>query len=175
MKESKSDFSVRRVIHGTDAEGRSTVVEDQAAQLRLETPAFTIVDLWQFNRLPATVSTDDGLGAEVQLTPPPGSAVFRMTSIAPDSEWAGQSYDEALEALGHEGDTDAQEEDGPHSTNTVDVVVVISGEVYCVTDTKETLLKQGDVLVQTGNTHSWSNRSDEVCKVAFIMATGPES
>jgi hypothetical protein len=173
MSEKKSDFQVRRVVHGTAPDGTSTVLEDDNAPLRLETPAFTIVDLWRFNGLPTEVSADDGLPEEIELTPPPGSAVFRMTSIAPDEEWSGRSYDESLEVIGHTDD--AAEEalsDEHHKTNTVDVVVVISGEVYCVTDTHETLLKQGDVVVQTGNAHAWSNRSDEVCKVAFIMATG---
>lgn len=176
MTEKKSDFRVRRVIHGTGADGQSTVLDDRDAPMRLETPAFTIVDLWRFNGLPTGISDDDGLPDEIELTPPPGSAVFRMCSIAPDEEWAGRPYEESLEAIGHsdssDGDDGASGRSGHHATDTVDVVVVISGEVYCVTDTHETLLKQGDVVVQTGNSHAWSNRGKEVCKVAFVMATG---
>ncbi|RFU19124.1 cupin domain-containing protein [Geodermatophilus marinus] len=177
MTEKKSDFRVRRVVHGTGTDGRSTVLADRDAPLRLETPAFTIVDIWRFDGLPTRISADDGLPDQIELTPPSGSAVFRMCSIAPDEEWAGRSYDESLAAIGHEaaegnGEETPPSEDGSHATDTVDVVVVLSGEVYCVTDTHETLLKQGDVVVQTGNAHSWSNRSDEVCKVAFVMATG---
>lgn len=178
MSEKKSDFRVRRVVHGTREDGRSTVIEDRDAPLRLETPAFTIVDLWRLNGLPASITTDDGLPTEVELTPPPGAAVFRMCSIAPDEEWAGRPYEESLTAIGHEGSAAERGEEvkaGHHKTDTVDVVVVISGEVYCVTDTHETLLKQGDVVVQTGNSHAWSNRGTEVCKVAFVMATGNRS
>jgi mannose-6-phosphate isomerase-like protein (cupin superfamily) len=176
MTEKKSDFQVRRVVHGTGRDGRSTVLEDDHASRRLETPAFTIVDIWRFNGLPTRISADDGLPEGIELTPPAGSAVFRMCSIAPDEEWSGRSYEESLEAIGHEeegGDDDESDlAPGHHRTDTVDVVVVLSGEVHCVTDTHETLLKQGDVVVQTGNAHAWSNRSSEVCKVAFIMATG---
>lgn len=43
-------------------------------------------------------------------------------------------------------------------------------EVRRTTDTHETLLEAGDVMVQTGNMHAWSNRSGEVCTVAFVMA-----
>ena len=178
MSEKKSDFKVRRVIHGTGEDGRSTVIEDRDAPLRLETPAFTIVDLWRFNGLPTSINTDDGLPTEVELTPPAGAAVFRMCSIAPDEEWAGRPYEESLSVIGHEDSPAGSGEElkaGHHKTDTVDVVVVISGEVYCVTDTHETLLKQGDVVVQTGNAHAWSNRGKEVCKVAFVMATGESS
>ena len=175
MDEKKSDFQVRRVVHGTGADGRSTVVEDGHASRRLETPAFTIVDVWRFNGLPTRISPDDGLPEDIELTPPAGSAVFRMCSIAPDEEWSGRSYDESLEAIGHDeagGGDGGDLPPGHHRTDTVDVVVVISGEVHCVTDTHDTLLRQGDVVVQTGNSHAWSNRSSEVCKVAFVMATG---
>ena len=171
MTEKAADFEVRRVVHGIGEDGRSTVLEDAPARSRLETPAFTIVDIWQLNGLPVDMSPNDGLGESIQLTPPAGSAVFRMCSIAPDEEWADRSYSESLEAIGHPTE-EAEPDEVAHATSTLDVVVVLSGEVYCVTDTHETLLKAGDVVVQTGNPHSWSNRSAEVCKVAFIMATG---
>lgn len=164
-----TDFQVRRVVHGTDAEGRSMVLQDDTAVHRLETPAFTIVDLWRFDGLPTDLTGTDHLPEGIELTPPSGSAVFRMCAIAPDEEWAGRSYNESLEAMGHEEAAD-DGADGRHATDTVDVVVVLSGEVYCTTDTHETLLKAGDVVVQTGNTHGWSNRSSEICTVAFIMA-----
>ena len=166
-----TDFQVRRVVHGTDSNGRSTVLEDAVATSRMETPAFTIVDVWRFDGLPTDLTGADHLPAAVELTPPPGSAVFRMCAIAPDEEWAGRSYSESLEAIGHEeGEHDDETTDGAHATDTLDVVVVLSGEVYCTTDTQDTLLWAGDVVVQTGNTHGWSNRSGEVATVAFIMA-----
>jgi hypothetical protein len=36
----------------------------------------------------------------------------------------------------------------------------------------ETLMKTGDVLVQRGTNHAWSNRSNEVCRLAFILIDG---
>ena len=33
-------------------------------------------------------------------------------------------------------------------------------------------LKAGDVLIQCGTSHSWDNRSDEVCRVLFVMMGG---
>jgi mannose-6-phosphate isomerase-like protein (cupin superfamily) len=172
MLEKASEFQVRRVVHGTGPDGKSTVLEDGVAIHRVETPAFTIVDLWRTNSSPASLANDDGLPPGVELTPPPGSAVFRMSAIAPDEEWAGRPMSESLAAIGHD---DEPEDEGAtdssvHATDTLDVVVVLSGEVYCTTDTHETLLKAGDVVVQTGNTHAWSNRSGKVCVVAFLMA-----
>jgi hypothetical protein len=31
------------------------------------------------------------------------------------------------------------------------------------------LLKTGDVLVQRGTNHAWSNRSDQPCRIAFVL------
>ena len=31
------------------------------------------------------------------------------------------------------------------------------------------LLKAGDVLIQRGNNHAWSNRGTEPCVIAFIL------
>ena len=36
----------------------------------------------------------------------------------------------------------------------------------------ETLMRAGDVLVQRGTNHAWSNRSGKVCRVAFILIDG---
>jgi quercetin dioxygenase-like cupin family protein len=56
-----------------------------------------------------------------------------------------------------------------HRTQTVDYGIVLSGEVYLVLDKEETLLKAGDVVVQRGTNHAWSNRSNEPCRMAFIL------
>ena len=36
-------------------------------------------------------------------------------------------------------------------------------------ETEETLLKTGDVLIQRGTNHAWSNRSGKKVKMAAIM------
>ena len=39
-------------------------------------------------------------------------------------------------------------------------------------DIGETTVKAGDIVVQRGTNHAWSNRSDKPCKVAFILIDG---
>jgi quercetin dioxygenase-like cupin family protein len=58
---------------------------------------------------------------------------------------------------------------GLHQTDTVDIVTIISGEVYAVLETGETLLRQGDSIVTRGTKHGWSNRSDKPCTLFNIM------
>ena len=61
---------------------------------------------------------------------------------------------------------------GMHETDTIDYAIVLSGEIYAVVDEGETLMRQGDVLVQCGASHSWDNRSGEICRVLFVMIDG---
>jgi quercetin dioxygenase-like cupin family protein len=58
---------------------------------------------------------------------------------------------------------------GMHKTDTVDYALVLDGEIWALMDEGETLLRAGDCLVQRGTNHAWSNRSDRVCRVAFIL------
>jgi quercetin dioxygenase-like cupin family protein len=62
-----------------------------------------------------------------------------------------------------------------HITDTVDYAIILAGEMYAVLEETETLMKAGDILVQRGTNHAWSNRSDEVCRVAFILVDGRRS
>ena len=56
-----------------------------------------------------------------------------------------------------------------HRTETLDYVVVLSGEIDMDMDDSTVRLKAGDVLIQRGTNHSWANRSDSIARIAFIL------
>ena len=56
-----------------------------------------------------------------------------------------------------------------HKTNSIDYLVVISGEMWMVMEKGEVLLRPGDCIVQRGTIHNWVNRGTEACLVAFIL------
>ncbi|KAI2620746.1 hypothetical protein GGS26DRAFT_307364 [Hypomontagnella submonticulosa] len=57
-----------------------------------------------------------------------------------------------------------------HRTLSIDYAVVLSGEIILELDGgEEKTLKAGDFLVQQGVNHMWHNRTDQVCKIAFVM------
>jgi hypothetical protein len=33
-------------------------------------------------------------------------------------------------------------------------------------------MKPGDVLIQRGTNHAWSNRSDRTCRILFVLIDG---
>jgi len=56
-----------------------------------------------------------------------------------------------------------------HATDTLDFLVVVSGEVVFITESGETLLKAGDVLVDRGALHAWRNDSDRPCRIVNVL------
>ena len=46
-----------------------------------------------------------------------------------------------------------------HRTETIDYVLVLSGEIEMDMDASSVKLKAGDVMVQRGTNHAWVNRS----------------
>jgi hypothetical protein len=73
-----------------------------------------------------------------------------------------------------QGTENAHDADGPgaiarmHQTDTVDIVTVISVEIWAVVETGETLVRAGDTVIQRGTWHAWRNRSDAPCTVAAV-------
>ncbi|OTA56049.1 hypothetical protein K449DRAFT_387810 [Hypoxylon sp. EC38] len=57
-----------------------------------------------------------------------------------------------------------------HRTISLDYGVVLSGEIVLELDGgKEKIVKAGEFIVQQGVNHAWHNRTDEVCRIAFVM------
>ena len=60
-----------------------------------------------------------------------------------------------------------------HRTRSVDYGIVLDGEVVLeLDDGVETRMVTGDVVVQRGTAHGWSNRSDRVARMLFVMVDG---
>ncbi|MCX4095557.1 hypothetical protein [Nocardia sp. alder85J] len=58
---------------------------------------------------------------------------------------------------------------GPYGTDTVDMVTIVQGEIYAVFETGETLLRAGDSIVDRGNRHTWSNRTEHPVTMVAVM------
>jgi mannose-6-phosphate isomerase-like protein (cupin superfamily) len=163
---------VRRIVTGVNDAGRSCFVSDSllpAADIAPGAPVAT--GLWVTDRSPASNTADDPVPDGVVATIPPadkGGSVFRILDIAPDTQ--GHRAPEDMERRGARVSRERWAiRPGFHQTDTVDYAIVLEGEVYAVMDEGETLMKAGDVLIQRGTHHAWSNRSDRACRVAFIL------
>jgi quercetin dioxygenase-like cupin family protein len=91
--------------------------------------------------------------------------------LPPDAAMRGRANpQEVFAALGASHTVDATSATPMmHKTASVDYAIVLSGEVWAVMDEGETCMKAGDVLIQRGTNHAWSNRSSEPAFVAFVL------
>ncbi|AEA22493.1 cupin domain-containing protein [Pseudonocardia benzenivorans] len=153
----------RRVVTGLDADGRSTVVSDAPCphvQVVADAPTFAMTDFWRHEKVPVdnAGTADDGLGGPAEISPPAEGSVLRIVEFPPDEHW----------------DTDGGERRARmfHSTASLDYAIVLRGSIWSVLDADERELTEGDVLVQRGTRHRWSNRSGAPCQVAFVLIGG---
>ena len=56
-----------------------------------------------------------------------------------------------------------------HRTDSIDYIVIISGEIDMELDDSVVQLKAGDVMVQRGTIHNWVNRGPAPCVLAVIL------
>jgi quercetin dioxygenase-like cupin family protein len=56
-----------------------------------------------------------------------------------------------------------------HRTDPVDYAIILTGEIYMLLGNEDVHLKAGDVVVQRGTNHTWSNCGSETCIIAFVL------
>lgn len=167
----------RRVVTGLTENGESTVVTDQVPAARLLRPGgATITEIWRAERLPARCDDAGPLSADMVVSPAAQGLAVRVCTFPPDSEMDAETSRSYAASLAGSYGTDRQTALSPmHRTNTIDVLTVISGELWLVTETGETVVRQGESVVQRGTMHAWSNRTDRATSVvAVMMAAEPD-
>ena len=165
----------RRVVTGHNAQGRSIFVSDGPAPAVFDRgPGATgLTEFWETRATPASNAGNDDptLGQPQRLPPPKHGSKFRVVEYPPDSKriaaLQGASHDNKAE--GYVRDLANKRHPGFHKTDTIDYAIVLSGEIYALMDEGEVLLKAGDVLVQRGTNHAWSNRTDAPAYLAFVL------
>ncbi len=164
---------VRRIVTGVNAAGRSCILSDlllPTAEVAAGEPVR--VGLWTTEAAPASNkgASDPVPDGVITKTPPAhrGGSVIRITDIPPDSRRAYTAEDLRRRGCKTTPDRSARHP-GFHATDTVDYAICLEGEIWAVLDEDETLMGPGDVLIQRGTYHAWSNRSDRLCRMLFIL------
>jgi uncharacterized cupin superfamily protein len=104
--------------------------------------------------------------------------VIRVVDIPPDSVQNQVSAEDAAAAFAEIGQAHAGtgQPDSKHKlmhrTETLDYGVVTEGEVWLVLDGEEVQLKRGDIVVQRGTNHAWSNRTEQMARMLFVLLDG---
>ena len=160
---------IRRVVTGHNAQGRAIVVSDAACphvDCILGQDDHATTEMW-VTSVPADNNVPgDPVVLPHRIQPPEGSAVFRVVEFPPDETFrAALRPDQVLVQ------DDSRTSDSPmmHRTRSTDYVVMMAGELVCVMEEGEVMMRPGDVMVQRGTNHEWQNRTNVPARAAFVM------
>lgn len=165
----------RRVVTSQTDEGTSCFVLDGPAPQVVKQlgRGLTFHELWATGGRMTDVGGpfQDAGARRPTHHPSPGGTKVRLVEFLPDSHRDAAAVVSDMERI--EAADRAVHHDDPtfHANDTVDYNIVLSGEIYAVTETGETLLGPGDVLIQRGTAHTWSNRSDRPCVYLSVMVS----
>jgi hypothetical protein len=173
---------VRRIVTGHDAHGRAVIVSDAPTphvRRSEHRPGVIYHNLWTTAATPAPIDgAPDPVTDAMTLPPPRHGSNFRIVEFGPESEFPPDAID-ATRGFGEMGDAPDAVVDpkvsrhaAMHRTQSVDYGLVLEGEIWLVMDVGETLMRAGDVCVQRGTNHAWSNRSGRRCVMAFTLIDG---
>jgi len=172
----------RRVVTGHASDGKAVVLSDQEASNILQRPnrpGVTLTNFWQTETSPAEF---DGPGETVEgpliLHPPKGGTVFRVVEFEPEDPEVLAKLDgkTAFAEMGAAANVvENARHPFMHRTDSVDYAIILKGEITMLLDDSEVHLKAGDVVVQRGTNHAWSNRSSQTCQIVFVLVDAVKS
>lgn len=167
---------VKRVVIGVGPDKKSAVIHRDSPNHQEVPSIFWRSTLWATSELPVNNQIPGDRGADVVAREPAENGLaFRALEIPPDIKDT-KKHVEVLKELNKKvkqkyppTEKDFERHPSMHRTDTCDMFVVASGEIYLMSDTDETLLKPGDTAVVKGVNHAWSNRSDKPCVIVGVM------
>jgi len=142
--------AIRRVVTGHTRDNVARAMLDgPATNAKYPGPGTVSTLIWCTDTTPADIATGDqfeDMGSRILGSPPPPNGTRFAVIDFPAGNAAVM-----------------------HRTETIDYVIVISGEIEMDMDDSTVRLKAGDVMVQRGTNHAWVNRGTQRARVAFVL------
>jgi quercetin dioxygenase-like cupin family protein len=177
-----ADF-IRRVVTGHDRNGKAVVVSDGPATAVRSHPnraGHKSTDIWKTTSMPVTIAAQepDPTQGPRDFVPANGTKI-RIAEIPPEPEsfrsLTPAQVREVFRSGGNEGaSTFGENQRHPfmHRTESLDYAVVLEGEIVMLLDDEDVHLKAGDIVIQRGTNHAWSNRSGKPVRMLYILIDG---
>jgi uncharacterized cupin superfamily protein len=172
---------VRRIVTIDQEPGRSSLVSDgPAPDVRTDParPGYACARLWVTDSTPAKIVFET-LHLPHTLEPPARGTVCRVVTFPPDDSWKGkvgsaevQAFFRAMGSPGASTHSSVAAHPYMQRTRSLDFCIVLEGEIVLVLDTQEVALKAGEIVVQRGTNHAWSNPSSRPAVVAIAAHDG---
>lgn len=168
---------LRRIVTADSAKGRSSVMIDGGAAKVLAVDEAGLAEIWTAALGRGLLDGADRLAAEdVRLEPGPGAVKARWFTVPPEAEGASDADREAQAAFAFaacgaaHARVDTTRHPMMHKTDTLDVIVLVRGNVDLLLDDGEAkAMKPGDVVIQRATNHAWVNRGKETALLVAVL------
>jgi mannose-6-phosphate isomerase-like protein (cupin superfamily) len=143
---------IRRVVTGHDADGKACVwLDGYLTNHKFSDEKTSSSLVWVSDSAPADFVGTEDMGLRILGTAPPACGTrFCVLEIDPGNVFHGV-----------------------HRTDTLDYVLVLSGQMSMVLDDDRKVdLKAGDILIQRGTNHGWINTGDVPVRFAVVLVDG---
>ncbi len=170
--------ALRRIVTDNDETGRSRILIDGEAAKLFAVDEAGLAEIWAAPLKPgALLDATDRLSVEdVRLEPGAGAVKVRWFTVAPEDDGRTAAEKEAVAAgafaaLGAAHcRTDTTRHPVMHKTDTLDVIILVKGEIDLLLDDGEPAhLKAGDVVIQRATNHAWVNRGSETALLVAVL------
>src|ERR1700759_5267916 len=170
---------IRRIVTGHDDSGKAIVESDGICphvKVR-EGAGFVSSLLWVTDETPARVDLrQDRAARTIGVPPPANGSILRVVDFPPvtkDTEAVDQeALLKAMVAAQHSHGGGPGGHAFVYRNKSVEYASVLQGETDIVLDDSEVHMKAGHFMVQQATNHAWVNRSDKVCRIAFVLIDG---
>lgn len=172
---------MKRIVTGTDAEGKSRFVDDlpEPGIIKIDgRPGFAMYNMWQTTEAKPFAGTDQDMSKTLGgLLPPEQGTFCRVVDFPPDIKDPEErrrvlekQFKERFGDVAHKTEEGSDDKEvGMHQHPTVDYAVVMKGTIDLILDRETRTLTEGDVVIQRGVNHRWANVSDDVCRMMFVQ------
>ncbi len=169
--------NLRRIVTDDGADARSRVKIDAGAAKVLAIEDAGLAEIWTAALGRGLLDGGDRLASEdVRLEPDKGGVKVRWFTVPPEDEAIPAAEREVRAAMGFaacgasEARVDTSRHPMMHKTETLDAIILITGEVDLLLDDGEARgLKPGDVVIQRATNHAWVNRGRETALLVAVL------
>lgn len=173
----------RRIVTGHDESGQAQVAAaaPPARVYRADDHGTVFHEVWHTRGAPAPIDrlTLEPAEDTQTLAPPAQGTRVRVVDIPPETEaMRARTPEQMREEFAKLGAAHASTAHGSqrhplmHRTETIDYGICVQGEVWLIMDKDEVLVRTGDIVIQRGTNHAWSNRSGQPCRMVFVLVDG---
>lgn len=151
-------FRVRRVVVGRGHDGAPVVVSDGTPPLTIDAPTgFGVSELLSSaGPLTSTDSGGDPPREAVGAFPANGGVAARLIRFPATNEWVRIAGDDP-------------ERPGMHRSETLDLMVVLSGRIMLGVEDGEAEIGPGDAVIQRGTLHRWRVTGNAPCTYLSVL------